>query len=134
MTKNAGKSYRSGMSFPQLFKKWPNDAVAEQWFIQQRRPDGITCPHCGSANVQTGAKHKTMPFRCRSKDCGKRFSTKTGTVMEASKLGYQVWIIATYLMTTSLKGVSSMKLHRDMDINQRSAWFLAHRLRKALAE
>jgi len=41
--------------------------------------------------------------------------------MEASKLGYQIWIIATYQLTTSLKGVSSMKLQRDLDINQRSA-------------
>ena len=54
--------------------------------------------------------------------------------MEGSKLGFQVWMIATYLMTTSLKSVSSMKLHRDLNINQRSAWFLAHRLRLALAD
>lgn len=62
--------------------------------------------------MQTGAKHKTMPMRCR--DCRKRFSARTGTVMQSSKLGYQVWVIAMYLMTTSLKGVSSMKLHRDL--------------------
>ena len=84
--------------------------------------------------MQTGAKHKSMPFRCREKKCGKRFSAKTGTVMEGSKLGFQVWIIATYLMTTRLKSVSSMKLHRDLNINQRSAWFLAHRLRVAVAD
>ena len=75
-----------------------------------------------------------MPYRCREKECAKRFSAKTGTILEASKLGFQTWMIATYLMTTSLKGVSSMKLHRDLSINQRSAWFLAHRLRVALAE
>ena len=85
-------------------------------------------------NVQTGAKHKTMPYRCREKECAKRFSAKTGTVMEGSKLGFQTWMIATYLLSTSLTSVSSMKLHRDMNINQRSAWFLAHRLRTALTE
>ena len=84
--------------------------------------------------MQTGAKHKTMPFRCREKECAKRFSAKTGTVMEGSKLGFQVWMTATYLLSTSLKSVSSMKLHRDLKINQRSAWFLAHRLRVALAQ
>ena len=98
-----------------------------------RWPDGIACPHCDSTNVQTGAKHKTMPYRCREKECAKRFSPKTGTVMEGTKLGMQTWIVATYLLSTSLKSVSSMKLHRDLDINQRSAWFLAHRLRVALA-
>jgi len=84
-------------------------------------------------NVQVGCKHKTMPYRCREKECAKRFSAKTGTVMEGSKLGFQAWLIATYQLTTSLKSVSSMKLHRDLNINQRSAWFLAHRLRVALA-
>ena len=85
-------------------------------------------------NVQSGTAHKTMPYRCREKECAKRFSLKTGTVMEGSKLGFQVWVIATYLMSTNLKSVSSMKLHRDLNINQRSAWFLAHRLRVALSE
>ena len=75
-----------------------------------------------------------MPYRCREKECAKRFSAKTGTVMEGSKLGFQIWMIATYLLSTSLKSVSSMKLHRDLNINQRSAWFLAHRLRVALSE
>ena len=69
-----------------------------------------------------------MPYRCR--DCRKRFSVKTGTVMEGSNLGYQTWALASYLLTTNLKGVSSMKLHRDLGITQKSAWHLAHRLRK----
>ena len=114
-------------------RKFPDDATAEAWFIDRRWPNGITCPHCGSDNVQTGARHKSMPFRCREKECAKRFSAKTGTVMEGSKLGFQAWMVATYQLSTRLKLVSSMKLHRDLNINQRSAWFLAHRLRVALA-
>lgn len=54
--------------------------------------------------------------------------------MESSKLGYQTWALAAYLMTTNLKGVSSMKLHRDLGITQKSAWHLAHRLREVWAE
>ena len=133
MTKAPGKSHREGISLIEIMRRFPDNATAEAWFVERRWPDGITCPHCGSVNVQTGARHKTMPFRCREKECAKRFSAKTGTVMEGSKLGFQVWMIATYIMTTSLKSVSSMKLHRDLNINQRSAWFLAHRLRVALA-
>ena len=72
-----------------------------------------------------------MPFRCREKECGKRFSVKIGSVMEDSKLGYRQWIIAMYLLSTSLKSVSSMKLHRDLGITQKSAWHLSHRLRDA---
>ena len=132
--KSPGKSYREGISLMEIFRKFPDDATAEAWFVARRWPGGICCPHCGSMNVQTGAKHKTMPYRCREKECAKRFSPKTGTVMEGSKLGMQTWMIATYLLSTSLKSVSSMKLHRDLNINQRSAWFLAHRLRVALAQ
>ena len=54
--------------------------------------------------------------------------------MEGSNLGYQTWAIAIYLMMTSLKSVSSMKLHRDLGITQKSAWFLAHRVREAWKE
>ncbi len=74
-----------------------------------------------------------MSYRCREKGCAKRFSAKTGTVMEGSKLGFQTWMVATLLLSTNPKSVSSMQLHRDLNINQRSAWFLAHRLRVALA-
>ena len=128
------KSHRKGISLVEIMRQFPDDATAEAWFVQRRWPDGIACPHCGSVNVQTGAAHKTMPYRCREKECAKRFSAKTRAVMEGSKLGFQVWMIATFLLSTNLKSVSSMKLHRDLNINQRSAWFLAHRLRTALAQ
>lgn len=132
-SKTTGRSYRKGLSLVELFQMFPDDATAEAWYVARRWPGGIGCPHCGSMNVQVGCKHKTMPYRCRAKECAKRFSAKTGTVMEGSKLGFQTWLIATYQLTTSLKSVSSMKLHRDLNINQRSAWFLAHRLGAALA-
>lgn len=51
--------------------------------------------------------------------------------MQSSKLGYRVWAIAIYLFNTSIKGTSSMKLHRDLGITQKSAWHLAHRIREA---
>lgn len=72
-----------------------------------------------------------MPFRCREKGCGKKFSVKTGTFMQSSKIGYQAWLYAFYLFSTNLKSVSSMKLHRELRISQKSAWFMGHRIRKA---
>ena len=122
-----GRSHRKGVTLRELFRRFPDDKAAEAWFMETRWPDGPVCHHCGSTSVQTGAAHKTMPLRCR--DCRKRFSVRTGTVMESSKLGFQVWAIATYLLTTNLKGISSMKLHRELGITQRSAWHLAHRIR-----
>ena len=59
------------------------------------------------------------------------FTLRTGTVLQSSKLSYLVWVIAMYLFTTGIKGTSSMKLHRDLDVTYKSAWHLSHRLRKA---
>ena len=70
-----------------------------------------------------------MPWRCR--ECRRYFSVKTGSAMESSNLGYQQWAYAVYLMATNLKGTSSMHLHRDLGITQKSAWFMAHRIRTA---
>ncbi len=127
--KAPGKHYRKGLAISELIKMFPDSATAEQWFIKARWPNGIYCVYCGSCSVQTGAKHKTMPFRCR--DCRKRFSTRTGTALESSNLGFEKWVIAIYLLATGLKSVSSMKLSRDVKVTQRTAWFLAHRIRKS---
>ena len=132
--KAPGKSHRVGLSLTQLFELFPDDDAAERWFIERRWPNGVHCPRCGSTNVQGGAAHRAMPYRCREKGCARRFSARTGTPMEASNLGYQKWAIATYLVTTSVKGISSMKLSRDLGITQRSAWFMLHRLREAWAD
>lgn len=53
--------------------------------------------------------------------------------MEGTHISYQKWLIAMYLHASSLKGVSSMKLHRDLGVTQKSAWYMAHRLREGMA-
>ena len=108
------KAFRKGLSLVDITRMFPNNETAERWFSETRWPDGPRCPHCDSDLVQYPIGHKTMTHRCRANGCRKRFSVRTGTVMEASNLGYQDWAIAIYLLTTNLKGVSSMKLHRDL--------------------
>ena len=134
MSKGPGKSYREGLSLDRLFRMFPTDEAAEAGFTAERWPDGPYCPHCGSRNIQCGIAHPTMTHRCR--DCPKRrmFSLKTGTVMQGSPLGYRTWLAAIYLVATNLKGVSSMKLHRALGISQKSAWYLAQRIREAWKE
>ena len=130
MAKNApGKHYRKGLSLTEAIQQFSDENAVERMFIEARWPGGVACPKCGSVNVQERPTRKPQPFRCR--DCRKDFSVKTGTVMEGSNLQLSKWAIAAYLMTTNLKGVSSMKLHRDLGITQKSAWHLAHRIRKA---
>ena len=80
------------------------------------------------ANVLTVKSRKPQPFRCRA--CRKHFSVETNTLMANSNLGYQVWAIAVYLMSTGIKGTAAMKLHRDLGIAYTSAWRLAHRIRE----
>ena len=113
---------------------FPDEAAARQWFEETRWPGGERyCPHCGSMDrVQRVPKDKPMPYRCG--DCRKYFSVRTGTVMERSHIPLHKWVVGLHLMVTNLKGVSSMKLHRDLGIRQSSAWFMAHRIRKSWEE
>ena len=130
MTRKApGRSDRSGMTMVQGVQLFSDEAAVERMFIECRWPNGVACPVCGSLNVQERPTRKPQPFRCR--DCRKDFSVKTGTVMQSSNLPLHKWALAMFLMTTNLKGVSSMKLSRDLGITQRSAWHLAHRIRKS---
>ena len=126
--KAPGRSEREGLSLIELFTLFPDDATAEKWFEKQRWPNGIACPECGSLRYAVVKNRKPMPYRC--KDCRKYFSVRKGMVMQSSKLGYQKWAIAIYLVATSLKGISSMKLHRELKVRQPTAWYLAQRIRE----
>ena len=130
--KAPGRYYRRGMTLVELMQRFPNNKAAEEWLISTRWPDGIRCPHCESENVQVEAKHPTMPHRCRS--CRKYFSVRTGSVMQDSNISYQKWVLAFYLMNVNLKGVSSMRLHRELGLSQSSAWHLGHRIRQCWKE
>ena len=129
MTNAPGRHYREGISLIEFFDLFPDDASAEAWFIQQRWPNGIACPKCGSLSIVERKNRKPQPWRC--KDCRKDFSVKTGSLMESSKLALRVWLLAIYILTTNIKGTSSLKLHRDLKVTQKTAWFLAHRIRGA---
>ena len=129
MTQKApGKHYREGISLMELFQKFPDNETAMQWFVEARWPDGIRCAYCESENVKVGAKHRSMPYRCN--DCKKNFSPKSNSLMHGSNISYQKWVIGIYLVTTNLKGISSMKLRRDLEITQKSAWHMLHRIRE----
>ena len=130
--KAPGKAFRQGLSIKELFRMFPDDETAESWFTEVRWSDGVRCPKCDSDNIQERATRKPQPYRCRS--CRKDFSVKTDTLMHNSPLGCQTWAIAIYLMTTGLKGVSSMKLHRDLDVTQKTAWHLAMRIRETFED
>ena len=119
------------MTLMEVMERFPDEDTAREWFESVIWPDGERCcTRCGSTNTHV-ASHRTMPYRCR--DCRKYFSAKTGSALERSKVTYRQWAIAIYLSVTNLKGVASLKLHRDLGVTQKTAWFMMHRLREAWA-
>ena len=127
--KAPGKSYRKGISLIKAVQEFGDETKAEAWLVDQRWPDGIRFPYCESDTV---SPRKTPQYRCRN--CRRDFTVKTGTIMQDSKLPLSKWALAFYLCTTNLKGVSSMKLHRDLEMTQKTAWFLAMRIRETLID
>ncbi len=123
-----GKAYRNGITILQLFDMFPDEAAARQWFESVRWAGGRVCGYCQSENTRVVENEKPMPYWCS--DCRKYFSVKTGTPMHGSNLPLRKWVIALYLMTTNLKGVSSMKMHRELGITQKTAWYMIHRIRE----
>lgn len=127
--KAPGRSERTGLTVLQLFQIFPDETASRKWLEDIRWPEGQRhCPHCGSVKTSTVPNERPMPYHCG--ECREYFSVKTGTVMQSSKVALQKWVIAMYLMSTSLKGVSSMKLHRDLGLTQKSAWLLAQKIRQ----
>lgn len=127
--KAPGKAHHETISMMQLADMFPDEESARDWFESRIWPKGRQCPHCESIRTHVADGGNKMPYRCS--DCREYFSVKTGTVMQASKLPLRKWVFAIYLHLTSLKGVSSMKLHRDINVPQKTAWFMLQRIREA---
>jgi len=113
-----------------LTKRFPNEKVATDFFMEKRWGDEISCPYCNSRKVY---KVKgSQPLKCGK--CNNRFTAKTGTIMEGSHLPIRTWLLAMYLMGTAKKGISSIDLGEKLGVQQRTAWFMAQRIREACWE
>ena len=123
-----GKSHRTGLTIIEVTEMVPDEAAATRWFEKAFWGEERWCGHCGSLNTRK-ASHKKMPYWCT--DCRSYFSVRTGTALANSKVPLRKWVMAIYLELTSLKSISSMKLHRDIGVSQPTAWFMLHRIRQA---
>jgi len=104
--------------------------TSNTFMAQIRWPDGVTCPYCeGKAVSYLSTRRK---WKCMNKACHKQFSVKVGTVMEDSPIGLDKWLAAVWMITNDKNGISSYEIHRALDITQKSAWFLLHRIRLAM--
>ena len=120
------------MSLIELMKMFPTEEAATAWFEDVLWAGERCCGKCGSIETRTVPHAKPMPYWCPS--CRSYFSVRTGTAIARSNVPMRKWAIAIYLCLTSLKSVSSMKLHRDLGVSQKTAWFMLHRIREAWAD
>lgn len=119
------------VSLLELAERFPTETVAVKWFEKLVWPNERCCGHCGSVDTYRIRSMKPLPYRCR--DCKRYFSVKTGTIMASSPLPVRKWVYAVYLDVTHPKGISSMQLHRDIGVCQKTAWFMLQRIRKVFA-
>jgi transposase-like protein len=117
-----------------LLKIYTDENAAREHLEILNWPDGPICPHCGTVNEATKLAGKsTRPGVYKCRPCQKPFSVTVGTVFERSKIKLNVWVHAVDLYTASKKGFSAHQLHRTLHVTYKTAWFMAHRIREAMA-
>lgn len=133
------------MTLVEVAKRFSDEAAAWEYVEQLRWQGHPVCPHCGSDDVfyleprsgaprttRTGRETHRRVWKCRNKECKRQFSALVGTIFEGSKIPLAKWIMAIYLMVAGKNGVAALELQRDLGITYKSAWFMVHRIRKAM--
>lgn len=113
-----------------------DETKAVEFLEAQRWGSDPACPRCGDTSVyrmrsKDGQREKNYRWRCRG--CKKMYSVRTGLVFEESRLPLRVWVHAFWRACSSKKGVSALQISRECEISYKSALFLMHRIRFAMA-
>lgn len=114
-----------------------NENAAREALEAVRWPNGPVCPHCGAVDriaLVEGKKHTHRPGLYYCNSCKGQFTVTVGSVFERSKVPLTKWWMATFLLCSSKKGISSHQLHRSLDVTYKTAWFMSHRIREAMRE
>jgi transposase-like protein len=112
-----------------------NEDAAREALEACRWPNGPVCPHCGSVERIApvgGEKHRPGLYYCNN--CKGQFTVTVGSVFERSKVPLTKWWLATFLLCSSKKGISSHQLHRTLGVTYKTAWFMSHRIREAMRD
>ncbi|MGV3723310.1 MAG: IS1595 family transposase [Actinomycetota bacterium] len=120
------------ITFPQTLQEavlfFQNPEECDRFMIHLRWPEGPVCPRCSDTNIAPIKSRRLL--RCRA--CQKQFSVKVGTIFEESPLPLDKWLIAVWMLTNCKNGISSYEIGRALDVTQKTAWFMAHRIRTAM--
>jgi transposase-like protein len=111
-----------------------NEAAAFAFVEARVWPEGPVCPHCGGVeriSLMGGKSTRTGLYKCYQ--CRKPFTVRIGTIFESSHVALHIWLQAMYLIAGSKKGISSNQLHRTLGVTLKTAWFMSHRIRLAMA-
>ena len=108
-----------------------DEQICQAYMRKIKWPDGkITCPHCEASGARIGEVKTRNLLRC--KECRRSFSHKVGTIFEDSPLPLGHWFVAIWCIANCKNGISSLELARALGVTQKTAWFMLHRLRKAI--
>ncbi|MDD9854922.1 MAG: IS1595 family transposase [Gammaproteobacteria bacterium] len=110
-------------------ERFPDEAASRHHLERLRWAVHRDCPHCGAIDQSAPDKRRPGFYRCRG--CRRYFTVRSGTIFERSHIPLRKWLFAIYLLQTNRKGISSLQLSKEIGVQQKSAWFLLHRLREA---
>jgi len=113
-----------------------DETAAREALEAVRWPNGPVCVHCGCTDHVVrveGKKQSHRPGLLYCNDCKGQFTVTVGTVFERSKIPLTKWWLATHLLSSSKKGMSSHQIHRTLGVTYKTAWFMTHRIREAMA-
>jgi transposase-like protein len=119
------------MSALKIAKRFRSEKECLDFLIKKRWNNEPKCAYCGSANVSVH-KEEGRTSRLQCSGCRKSFSVLVGTIFEASKLSLLKWFMAISLMIEAKKGISALRLSRNLDVNYKTAWAISHKIRKAM--
>lgn len=123
------KTFASILEFQ---KEFDTDEKCRVFLEQQRWGNDAACPFCGSLNVTRLKNGKR--FQCNEKECRNKFSVTVGTILQSTKIPLTKWFLAMYILSNHSKGISSLQLASWLNITQKSAWYLNHRIREMLKD
>ena len=119
------------MNLMTIFTKFPDQEACIEYLERVRWGDEACCPHCGSINVgRKDDSGRVGRWNCHA--CNSSFNVLSGTIFEKTRIPLQKWFLAIGLIVNAKKSLSSFQLARDLDMNQKSAWYMQQRIRAAM--